>query len=58
MGTGIRMAQEIGVHRRKFYNGVPNAYDEQWKRAFWLLVVFDRSTSWFLGRPRAILDEE
>jgi hypothetical protein len=58
MGTGIRIAQEIGIHRRKAYRGLPNAYDEQWKRAFWTLVVLDRCTSWFLGRPGAIRDEE
>jgi hypothetical protein len=58
MGTGIRIAQEIGIHRRKVYSGPPNVYDEQWKRAFWMLVVLDRCTSWFLGRPGAIRDEE
>jgi hypothetical protein len=58
MGSGIRIAQEIGIHRRKLYSGPPNAFDEQWKRAFWVLVVLDRSTAWCLGRSRAILDEE
>jgi hypothetical protein len=58
MGTGIRIAQDIGVHRRKVYTGPPNAYDEQWKRAFWGLVILDRCTSWFTGRPSGTLDEE
>ena len=35
MGFGIRLAQDVGVHRRKVHEHVPTAEDEQWKRGFW-----------------------
>jgi hypothetical protein len=37
LGTGIRMAQDLGVHRKLMYTRKANAHDEQWKRAFWLV---------------------
>jgi hypothetical protein len=36
----------------------PQAEEELWKRAFWLLVAFDRVGSATLGRPCGIGDEE
>ena len=35
VGFGIRLAQDVGVHRRKVHQHVPTAEDEQWKRGFW-----------------------
>jgi hypothetical protein len=35
IGVGIRMAQEVGAHRRRVYDNAPCAYNELWKRAFW-----------------------
>ncbi|OBZ66208.1 hypothetical protein A0H81_13860 [Grifola frondosa] len=58
IGVGIRMAQDVGAHRRKVYNTVPTVEEELWKRAFWSLVLMDRSTSCALGRPCAIQDED
>jgi hypothetical protein len=58
VGIGIRLAQDVGAHRRKVYGSKPTPHDEMWKRAFWLLVVLDRQLSCGLGRPCAIQDED
>lgn len=34
-GMAIRLAQDVGAHRRKVYNTVPSVEGELWKRAFW-----------------------
>lgn len=35
IGIGVRMAQDVGAHRRKMYTTTITADDELWKRAFW-----------------------
>jgi hypothetical protein len=35
IGVGIRLAQDVGAHRRKVYGRGPSAIRELWKRAFW-----------------------
>ena len=40
VGFGIRLAQDVGVHRRKVHQHVPTAEDEQWKRGFWYVTTF------------------
>lgn len=35
VGIGIRLAQDVGAHRRKSYNGKNSVEGELWKRAFW-----------------------
>ena len=35
IGFGIRIAQDVGRHRRMTYSSKPNVTDELWKRAFW-----------------------
>lgn len=35
VGVGIRLAQDVGAHRRKSYNENLTAEGELWKRAFW-----------------------
>ncbi|TFY61087.1 hypothetical protein EVG20_g7194 [Dentipellis fragilis] len=57
-GIGIRVAQDVGAHRRKVYNPTRTVEDELWKRAFWVLVVLDRMMSAGLGRPCAIQEED
>lgn len=34
-GLGVRVAQDMGAHRRKSRDTVPTAEDETMKRAFW-----------------------
>lgn len=58
VGIGIRLAQDVGAHRRKVYNAPLNVESELWKRAFWVLVAMDRFGSAALGRPCAIQDED
>ncbi|KAI0701458.1 fungal-specific transcription factor domain-containing protein [Cerioporus squamosus] len=58
IGSGIRMAVDVGAHRKKMYNTKPTIEDELWRRAFWILVVFEWSTSYGLGRPASIHDED
>ncbi|KAJ7617620.1 fungal-specific transcription factor domain-containing protein [Mycena polygramma] len=53
VGMGIRMAQDAGAHRRQ-----PCAHHtveaELWRRAFWILISYDRVISSRLGRPCAM----
>ncbi|KAJ2936610.1 hypothetical protein H1R20_g483, partial [Candolleomyces eurysporus] len=58
VGIGIRLAQDVGAHRRKTRSGPLTVEDELWKRAFWVLVCMDRMVSAALGRPCAIQDED
>ncbi|KAJ7180692.1 fungal-specific transcription factor domain-containing protein [Mycena filopes] len=58
VSIGIRMAQDVGAHRRKATSHQSTSEDELWKRAFWVLVVLDRTLSVHCGRPCAIQDED
>ncbi|KAG6917730.1 hypothetical protein DXG01_001381 [Tephrocybe rancida] len=59
VGIGIRMAQDVGAHRRKRDNREDlTVTEELWKRGFWVLVSMDRMISSALGRPCAIQDED
>ncbi|KAJ7694369.1 fungal-specific transcription factor domain-containing protein [Mycena rosella] len=51
IGIGIRLAQEVGAHRSKNMSGPPTVESELWKRAFWLIICYDRIASTALGRP-------
>ncbi|KAF9778891.1 fungal-specific transcription factor domain-containing protein [Thelephora terrestris] len=57
IGVGLRVMQDNGVHR-KFFSEKQTLENELWKRAFWVLVVLDRSFSTLLGRPCALQDED
>ena len=35
LGLGLRMAQDVGAHRKKIYNATPSLADELWRRAVW-----------------------
>lgn len=39
MGIGIRLAQDMGVHRNKSYSATPHPEEEQVRRAFWCVVM-------------------
>lgn len=58
VSTGLRKALDVGAHRKKIYRGSPNSDDELWKRAFWILVVFDRLCGAHFGRASGIADED
>ncbi|KAF8226986.1 hypothetical protein L208DRAFT_1406132 [Tricholoma matsutake] len=58
IGIGIRVAQDVGAHRRKYKSENITVEDELWKRAFWVLICIDRIVSSSFGRPSAIQDED
>ncbi|KAJ7587342.1 fungal-specific transcription factor domain-containing protein [Mycena floridula] len=58
IGIGIRLAQDVGAHRRKNRQTPMTIDDELWKRAWWVLVCLDRNSSSAMGRPCAIQDED
>ena len=35
IGAGIRMALDVGAHRKKMYSPNPMVEEELWRRAFW-----------------------
>jgi Fungal specific transcription factor domain len=39
VGIGLRLAQEVGAHRRKVYSHKLTVEEELWKRAFWYAVT-------------------
>lgn len=51
ISIGLRKAQDVGAHRKKIYGEKPSVEEELWKRAFWVLVLYDRIGSAALGRP-------
>ncbi|KAF8268483.1 fungal-specific transcription factor domain-containing protein [Lactarius quietus] len=57
VGVGLRLAQDVGAHRRRSPNARPTVEDELWKRAFWVLLMLDIWTSSALGRPCAMTEE-
>ncbi|KAI0298023.1 fungal-specific transcription factor domain-containing protein [Multifurca ochricompacta] len=58
IGVGLRLIQDVGRHRKKLYSSMSLVEAEQWRRAFWVLVVLDRLMSASLGRPCAIQEED
>ncbi|KZV61662.1 hypothetical protein PENSPDRAFT_618879 [Peniophora sp. CONT] len=55
---GVRLALDIGAHKRRAYGTMPSVEDELYKRAFWTLVFFDRTLSGSMGRPSSIQEED
>ncbi|KDN38339.1 hypothetical protein RSAG8_09543, partial [Rhizoctonia solani AG-8 WAC10335] len=53
LGIGIRLAQDVGAHRKRETVTVEN---ELYKRAFWTLLVLDRMICGALGRTSAMQD--
>ncbi|KAH7888654.1 fungal-specific transcription factor domain-containing protein [Phlebopus sp. FC_14] len=51
ISIGLRKAQDVAAHRKKVYGDKPSVEEELWKRAFWMLVLYDRIGSAALGRP-------
>lgn len=74
VGHGLRLAQDLGAHRRMTYSAIPTVEGELRKRAFWYvarqcisprlsysfrcLIAMDRAMCTVLGRPCSIQDEE
>ncbi|KIP05042.1 hypothetical protein PHLGIDRAFT_491613 [Phlebiopsis gigantea 11061_1 CR5-6] len=58
IGHGLRLATDMGAHRRIAYGARPTIEDELKKRALWCLFVNDRSMCDKFGRPYNIDDED
>ncbi|KAI0691313.1 fungal-specific transcription factor domain-containing protein [Cytidiella melzeri] len=58
IGHGIRVAQDLGAHRRKCYKELSAAEGEMMKRAFWILLSHDRAICSGLGLPCCIQEED
>ncbi|KAF8197725.1 transcription factor domain-containing protein [Mycena galopus ATCC 62051] len=58
IGMGLSLAQDIGLHVRKTDSQIPSVERELYKRAFWVLVHFDRGMSSETGRPLVCLVED
>ncbi|KAG6808555.1 hypothetical protein H0H92_003753 [Tricholoma furcatifolium] len=56
-GIGLRLAQDVGAHRRK-RRKIHTVEDELWSRAVYVLVCVDRLFCSSLGRPCAMQDED
>ncbi|KAF9023957.1 hypothetical protein BDZ89DRAFT_989559 [Hymenopellis radicata] len=57
LGIGLRRALDAGAHDAGAHvcrDSPPNARDELWKRAFWVIFFLDVSMATLLGRPLAI----
>ncbi|KAF5339474.1 hypothetical protein D9758_015322 [Tetrapyrgos nigripes] len=57
VAVGIRLAQEVGAHRRR-QGQKPTIEGELWKRVFWMLYSCDIYVSASLGRPRATSSDD
>ncbi|KAK7473111.1 Gypsy retrotransposon integrase-like protein 1 [Stygiomarasmius scandens] len=57
IGFGLRMAQDVGAHRRRVLER-PTIQDELWKRAFFVLLAHERTVGSFTGRNCLIHDDE
>ena len=38
LSLGIRMAQDVGAHRKKMYSATPTVEQELWKRVWWCVL--------------------
>ncbi|KZV71397.1 hypothetical protein PENSPDRAFT_407414 [Peniophora sp. CONT] len=57
-GFGIRLAQNVGAHKRRAYMEAVTAEDEQYRRVTWVLIMLDLTLSKGLGRPCNVQEEE
>ncbi|OAL35122.1 hypothetical protein AYO20_05599 [Fonsecaea nubica] len=54
LGTAVRIAQGLGMHRALGKANASEPMRRQWKRIWWSLFVHDTLCSFEWGRPRAI----
>ncbi|KAH9926301.1 fungal-specific transcription factor domain-containing protein [Epithele typhae] len=58
LSMGIRAAIEVGAHRKTMYSSKLTVEEELWRRAFWWLVATEWQSSYGLGRPPCVHDED
>lgn len=57
-GIGVRLAQDIGSHRRKIHDPAEVMDGELYKRAFWTLIYLEQTIAAVIGKPCTTYDEE
>ncbi|KAF5383426.1 hypothetical protein D9757_006104 [Collybiopsis confluens] len=57
IGFGLRLALDVGAHRARNISK-PTIMDELWKRAFFILLTYERVIGAFAGRPSSLHEEE
>ncbi|KAK5045422.1 hypothetical protein LTR84_009286 [Exophiala bonariae] len=58
LGTGIRSAHALDLHREAMWRKLTPVSREERKRVWWALYVFDRFAAMIFGRPYYIQDSE
>ncbi|VDB85388.1 unnamed protein product [Peniophora sp. CBMAI 1063] len=57
-GHGIRLAQDVGAHRKRVYDDSPTVEDELYRRAFWILILLEKHLGICMARPTAVKDQD
>jgi Fungal specific transcription factor domain len=54
IGIGVRMAQDVGAHRRKYKLDKMTVEDEMWKRAFWYVLFLSPGCLYIMILPQGL----
>ncbi|UKZ94630.1 uncharacterized protein TrAFT101_009485 [Trichoderma asperellum] len=57
-GSGVKIAQVIGLHRENLWKEISSAEREERRRTWWTLEVFDKYAAIAFGRPCIIDDSD
>ncbi|KAE8404828.1 fungal-specific transcription factor domain-containing protein [Aspergillus pseudonomiae] len=58
LGSGIKIAQVIGLHRESMWHNLSEVARESRRRSWWALEVFDKYAAVAFGRPCSIDDSD
>ncbi|KAJ7583377.1 fungal-specific transcription factor domain-containing protein [Mycena floridula] len=58
LGIALRLAQDLGLHKKMTGESEATADNESWKRIFWCLVALDPPTSSCFGRPPGLNSDD
>ncbi|KAJ7583186.1 fungal-specific transcription factor domain-containing protein [Mycena floridula] len=58
LGIALRLAQDVGLHRKMAVEPEATADNESWKRIFWSLASMDRLMSTSFGRPPGLNSDD
>ncbi|KAJ7578561.1 fungal-specific transcription factor domain-containing protein [Mycena floridula] len=58
LGIALRLAQDVGLHRKMAVEPEAIADNESWKRIFWCLVSMDQLASSLFGRPPGLNSDD
>ncbi|KAI9307650.1 fungal-specific transcription factor domain-containing protein [Cunninghamella echinulata] len=58
IAAGIRMAQDLGLHRSSELWDIPESEKETRRRVWWAVYIMDKWSAASTGRPQTIFDED